>query len=460
MGVREEFSLADLGDERLNQRLLHLADCFESRHGESILTSCRDWKTSKSAYRFFDNSRFGEFDIIAPHFESSRARIQKLGEPVLVVHDSTEFNYTHHRETEGLGYLTTGHKNKEHKELFYTEGILMHSSLAMTTDGIPLGLLHQKQWCREYESFHKIRGSGINHSRVPIEEKESYKWIEGVNCSCKGLTPENMIHICDRDADVYELFDHCKSLGTHFVVRAVHSRGTTKKGVKSFSKLSRIPSQGNYTLKIQSSQKRKARVAKIQVRFYKVTLIPPIAKSTRYKPIDVYVVSAKEAYSKDVSDKERINWKILTDLSVESFEQAMQIIEYYQARWNIEIYFKTLKSGFGAERSRLRSASRIKKFISFISVLAWRVFWLTRISRAAPEQKPSICLSKQEISVLTKIEKINGRKLLKSQGLKEFVVAIARLGGYLARNSDPPPGNIVIWRGLMRLNDITMLAEE
>ena len=109
-------------------------------------------------------------------------------------------------------------------------------------------------------------------------------------------------HVCDRDGDVYELFDHCHSKETHFLVRAVHSRGTNRKGVKSFSKLSKTASSGSYTLKIQSSQKRKARVAEIRVKFYKVTLPPPsIAKSKEYDPVELYVVSATE---KKVSKKE------------------------------------------------------------------------------------------------------------------------------------------------------------
>lgn len=457
MNLSAEFSSVDLGDKRLNERLVEVAKCLERHHGSSISFSCGDWKNSKGAYRFFDNDRFSHEEIVAPHFAMTKSRINSLAQKTLVIHDTTQFNYSHHRETEGLGYLTQVHKVDD--ELL-SYGFLMHASLAITPEGIPLGLTYQKQWSRDISNYRKVRSSGKKFTQVPIENKESYKWVEGINASCDGVTTsENLVHVCDRDADVYEVLHNCKEQKTHFVIRAVHGRCTDKQGVCSFDKLSKLSSQGNFKLSIQASQKRKARVANILVKYYKVRIIPPESKSRDYDPIEIYVVSAKERKTKSIPEKERVNWKLLTDLPVRSFKSAMEKISWYQARWNIEVYFKTLKSGFGLERSRLRSIARLNKFAALVSVLAWRVFWLTKVSRNTKENPGDLAYTSNEISVLKKLAAAKGRKLTKNDTLYSFTEEVARLGGYLARKSDPPPGVIVIWRGLQRLHDISLLSK-
>jgi hypothetical protein len=330
MSLKEEFAGVDLGDERLNKRLVELASCFERRHGGGVLLSCPTWKEAKAAYRFFDNGRFDEQAIMAPHCACTAKRVNQLKEPVLVIHDTTEFNYTHHTKTEGLGYMAKISRASTPDADVYTQGFFMHTSLACTTDGIPLGILNNKQWARDISNVRKVRGSGRSHGRVPVKEKESYKWLEGIEAACNGVAcRDNLVHVCDRDADMYELFDNCRALGTHFVVRAVHSRCTTRKGVKCYSRLSRIAAQGRYTLTITSSQKRAARKASILVKFYTVTLLPPVDKASLYKPIELTVVSAKERKTKGVSEKDRVNWKLLTNVPVETYEQAVERIHWY-----------------------------------------------------------------------------------------------------------------------------------
>ena len=155
--------------------------------------------------------------------------------------------------------------------------------------------------------------------------------------------------------------------------------------------------------------------------------------------------------------KDGVSWTLLTNIPVESFQEAVEKVEWYKQRWNIEVYFKTLKSGFGVEEVRLRHIDRIKKYVSFMSVLAWRVFWLSKVSREAPDAKADICFTKEQQKILVRMgEKKSKNKLTLKSSSQEFVRAVAKLGGYLGRNSDPPPGQIVIWRGLMRFNDIIL----
>ncbi len=129
-------------------------------------------------------------------------------------------------------------------------------------------------------------------------------------------------------------------------------------------------------------------------------------------------------------------------------------VNWYKLRWNIEVYFKTLKSGFSVEKSRLRSLERVKKYVAFTSVLAWRIFWISKISRVDCEVNADHCFTKEEQVLLSKLEEQSGRLLGANGSLAKFVKSFARLGGYLARNSDPPPGQQVLWRAMIKFNDI------
>jgi hypothetical protein len=290
---------------------------------------------------------------------------------------------------------------------------------------------------------------------VPVEEKESFKWIKGVNSVVAEFQPERLVHLCDRDADMYELFYNCISLNTNFVIRAVHQRSTMRGKVKVFDRVSRTAACGEYKLHLPKTHKRNARVAKIKVRHYKVKILPPIDKRDDYPPIELYVISAKEHKSM----KDRVDWKLLTNLPVNCFEEALEKINWYKERWNIEVFFKTLKSGFSIERSRLQHIDRLKKFVAFTSVLAWKVFWLSKVSREAPCSKGDYCFTKEQRAILVRFERDVGRfKLKLNSNSNDFVIAFARLGGYLARSSDPPPGPIVLWRAMMRLSDIQIGA--
>jgi IS4 transposase len=456
MSITEEFVGVNLGDKRLNGRIVELARTFEKNHGQSICLSCGKWSSAKAAYRFFDNDRFDEQKILKPHIESTIRRVNDQKGKVLVIHDTTEFNYSHHHKTQGLGYLTS-YKHSRTKQKIYTQGLLMHTSMAMTPAGVPLGLLYQKLWNRDVEKRRKIRNAGKNFTRVPIEEKESYKWIDGINKSNAAFDPDKLVHVGDRDADIFELFDNSRQSGRHFVVRAVHSRCTALKGVRIYSKISTISPQGQYVLNIQGSQKRRARIAKINVRFYKVRVVPPVDKAKDFEPVDLYVVSAKEKGNRNLPLEERVNWKLLTDLPVTNFDNALEKIHWYQTRWAIEIYFKILKSGCGLDKSRLRHGKRIKKFISLMSVVGWRIFWMTKISRTARKEGASHYFTNAEKHILSDLETTRGQRRLKRKGsVQEYTIALARLGGYLARNSDPPPGPIVMWRAMLRLNDMVL----
>src|SRR5260370_2128732 len=123
--------------------------------------------------------------------------------------------------------------------------------------------------------------------------------------------------------------------------------------------------------------------------------------------------------------------------------------------WKIETFNKNLKCGWTAEESQLRTASRVTNRIAIFCILAWRVFWLTEINRSAPEAPPEVALTATEVTLLDQLVKDTARTP-QAPPLSRCLIKFAQLGGYLARASDPPPGNKAIWRGMHRLIDIEL----
>jgi hypothetical protein len=203
-----------------------LLEQIGSHVGQSIPLVCQDWANTKAAYRFFSNDRVSEADILSGHFESTRERLTATNGLVLMLHDTTEFNFKRDKP-ELIGITKT--VNKKGKTGWLTPhtlcGILMHSSLAVTTEGLPLGLGAAKFWTRD-----KFKGTlalkrKINPTRVPIEKKESVRWLENIKQSTELLDdPGRCVHIGDRESDIYELFCTAQEVGTHFLVRTQTDR--------------------------------------------------------------------------------------------------------------------------------------------------------------------------------------------------------------------------------------------
>ena len=159
------------------------------------------------------------------------------------------------------------------------------------------------------------------------------------------------------------------------------------------------------------------------------------------------------------ADRPKIDWKLITDLPVTSRETAVEKLRWYALRWKIETFHKVLKSGCRAEEARLRTAERLVKLIAVFCILSWRVFWMTMLNRSTPNANPSLALTRIETALLDRlVPDHNDHQLRRKNTLSNYLIKIARLGGYVARASDPPPGNTVMWRGLSRLTDIRLGA--
>ena len=226
--IEQELARCEFKDERLGKRFKNLVDQMWSGIGETIPYACQDWANTKAAYRFFSNDRVSEKEILKGHFQSTRDRIDDTSDPILILQDTTEFSYK--RECPHLigstHQLPQQIKANIGKVKGHTMcGILMHSSLAVTTKGLPLGLAAIKFWTRKKFKGTNALKSHINPTRMPIEKKESYRWLENLKQSIELLNkPSRCVHIGDRESDIYELFCTAKEVGTHFLVRTCVNR--------------------------------------------------------------------------------------------------------------------------------------------------------------------------------------------------------------------------------------------
>lgn len=210
--------------------------------------------------------------------------------------------------------------------------------------------------------------------------------------------------------------------------------------------------QGTHRIEVRDRQGRLSE-AVLELRYRQVRLLPPVAKQKQYQPVEVTAIYAQERGTP--KNRERIEWKLLTDLPVTSPEAAVEKLLWYALRWKIEVFHKILKSGCRVEASGLRTAERLVRLIAVCCILSWRIFWMTMINRTQPQAAPTIALTQLELDLLDQLFPEKG-KARAGPALGAYLVRIARLGGYLARAGDPVPGNLVMWRGLARLTDLTL----
>lgn len=450
--AQSELYRAEFGDARLTQRLIQLVEALARRAEASIPQACPCWAQTKAAYRFFANERATPGAIIGAHAASTadRIRTQARSGRILAIQDTTSLDFTPHPGTAGLGYLQGAHRY----------GLLVHTTLAVSTEGLPLGLLDQQTWVRPESEY------GIKHQRKQrtTQQKESRRWIEAERASLAHV-PEDVevVLVADREADIYALVTAPRPAWAHLLIRLAQNRRTTSELGRLWSDLEALPVVDRFDLEVprrheahaRSGSMTPPRQARIEVRAGRVEICKPISggidEAASAPSVVMHAILAREI---DPPQGETgITWRLLTSLAIPEAATAREVIEYYSRRWLVERFHYVLKSGCRVEELQLREASRLERALACYSLVAWRLLSLTYHARIDGDDSCDGHLRRSEWQTLTALE---GKPIpAQAPSLREALGRIARLGGFLGRGGDGEPGVKVLWRGLRRLADIT-----
>ncbi len=447
--ARHEFGGAPLGDVRLSKRLVQSAQMQSEQPMASFPEAVqRDRAAVKGYYRMIDQPADSELtpeNILAPHRERTLRRMQGQ-RTVLCLQDGTDLNFASHGGCAGLGRIS---KNKGSNG---TLGLHMHSLLAVSEEGLPLGVPHI-----QYEA-----PDGQAEQGKPLEERKTFRWIRGLR-ACAALGQEldgvRLVSVLDREADVFALFAEQRRLGAvDLVVRAKHNRSQGKDVPKLFDAVRAEAAQAHLEIHVERLSARTAargqkqrdaraeRVAQVGLR-WKAVELPSTQKGEAAARL--HLVHVRE--ESEPEGAQRLEWFLLTTVEVESRQDAERVLEWYRLRWRIEDWHRVLKSGCKVQELAHRRGERIERAVTINAVIAWRLTLMTLLGRETPELPAEVLFSAMEIAVLEDFAQ--DRKLVSPDTLGRAVLTAAFMGGYLdfKRKTYSAPGHQVLWKGYMRL---------
>jgi hypothetical protein len=457
------FGNTKLGDTRRTRRLVQVANLMQRRPGGSLPQKIRSPKDLRAFYRLMNSDGVTHKVILQAHRKVVLANIEQMDSPVLVLHDATELDYTNHHSLEDLGQIGNGHHR----------GYIAQNSLAVDPNTREVvGLLGQVL-------HHRVRvpkkeGTAKKRER---ESRESRLWLTGTEPLPASW---QLIDVCDQGADTFEFLEHEFNSGRRFVVRAAHNRGiwighdeaaTCESGLlRDFAR--KLPEAGTWTLRVTSKvetktskkkgktkgKKRKARNANMAVAFAPVQIKSPHQKRGNHgnEPLPMWVVRVWEVDPPE--GEERLEWFLLTNESVESFEDAYRVVGWYECRWIVEEYHKGMKTGCKIESPQFTTEAGLKPTIALLSIVTLTLLKMRDASRRADAKtrKATEFISADYVTVLSGWR--HGKERL-GWSVYDFMYALARLGGHQNRKSDHPPGWQTIWEGWRELHAMVCGAE-
>jgi hypothetical protein len=444
--AEQEFGRCRLS-ARLTQRVLRVARDFYARPQATIPHACNgDTASINAAYRLFAHEDANIETLLQSHYAATEERIGRYaGEVVLVAQDTTSVNYTNLAHTLGLGPIGTTADG--------AQGLHLHSSWAMSTQGLPLGFVDAQCWAREAEAFGK---KALRHD-LPIEQKESYRWIKAYRALAavqKRQPRVTLVSVADREADIYELFAEATQdpSGPQLLIRAQHDRALEDETARLFKTITAQPIAGYLHVQIPRQKDRPARQAKLAIRFATLKVCPPQGKA------DLPVLQLQAVYALEEhapKGEEPVDWRLLTTLPVQDFEQATEKVRWYTQRWGIEVFHRTLKSGCRIEDRQLGDAERLEACLAIDMVVAWRICHLVKLGREVPHLPATVYFEEAEWKALVAYHTKKPLPPSQPPTLGKTIHMVAQLGGFRGRKSDGDPGAEVMWRGLQHLDDIT-----
>lgn len=455
----EELSGGPFGDTRLNDRARSMADALAQKPNVSIPAALVTKADIEGCYRFFNNERVTPDKILQPHIEATRKRIDAVSF-VLLVQDTTELDLTRPvQQVQGAGPMDCESRR----------GAFFHPLMAFDSNGVPLGIVGQQSWTRQEISKASKAEKNKKRKQTPFEDKESYRWLQGLRCAAltAAACPETTcVCVGDSESDIYEVFSAAVASeqdNLQLLVRAGQNRNTTEHqdwaeqvrktapvGSQTVTVRARIAKTGQS--KSARGCSREGRTAELEIRKATVELCRP-AHGDRQLPeaITVNIVLCEEANPPEGADA--ISWMLVTTLPIDTDEDVQRIISAYCVRWQIEVYFRTLKSGCKIEYRRFEEIGRVLNCLAFYSVIAWRVMYVCHLGRECPDMDCEVIFEPSEWkSVYTVLDlKVPATGCPK---LNDMVRAVARLGGFIDRPKNEP-GTQTLWIGLQRSYDLS-----
>ena len=456
--AQQEFGEVELGDKRLRDRLIRIAqDRWKKPDASYLEAAGGDRGAIKGYYYFVDGPRetLTPEAILATHRARTIERVM-AHDMVLVVQDTSDLNFSKRPHTTGLGPIGTNQTGAE------SLGLKLHSSLVLTTDGLPLGVLRSDCYAPERKGKEGQRSVGR-----PIEEKKSFRWIEGYrDCVevARQVGTARILSVMDREADIFELFHEAeptrKRVG--LLVRANYNRRLEGSERKLFEELKACRNRAEIEVVIPRQRWKEAKHGKseqegipgreslLTVRFKEVSIQPTRSDLRSKGPVTLSAVYARE---KDPPrGAKSIEWVLLTTEPVRTAKEAARIVELYTKRWRIEEWHRVLKTGCKVQEHQNETAERLQRVTAIDVVLAWRIQLLTLLGREIPDLPCTVFFDEWEVKVLEALEEEQGKRGRKPPfTLGVAILLVAKQGGYLARKSDPPPGSKAIWKGIIHL---------
>ncbi len=438
--AEEEFGGLKVWDARLKHRLYHLAaDFWGDAQSRSLTRRCADRARTVAAYRFFRNPRITMQIILGAHREAVIARMgaQPL---VLVPQDTTSLNYTGHPDTAGLGPI--GNKVEGGPV-----GLVLHNSQAFTPEGVPLGVVSAECWARD-PAEHQTR-------REP-EVRESGKWLAAYR-SLQDLAPQvphtTLVSIGDREADLFELFALARDPASpRLLVRA--NRGRQRQVMSAerltplWAHMAGLNVAGRLALHLPRRGAQAARSAELELRCGPVTLKPP--GNLKESPLALWAVYLCEPAPP--AGVEGVDWLLLTNVPTADLAEAQERVRWYGARWGIEVFHRTLKTGCQIEERQLGFVARLEHCLAIDLVVAWRIYYLTMLGRMDPEAPCTLFFQDPEWQALYSWFHKTTVLPEKPPTLHEATRWVAIKGGFQGRKADGHPGTQVLWQGLQKLD--------
>lgn len=426
-----------MGDERRTARLVEVAAAIAGAPGASLPDALGDWAALKAGYRLLANEAVTYERVIESHLALTRDRCSRPGE-YFMIEDTTSLNFAS-RQAADLGWIGDQEKLK---------GLHLHSTLAVRverwSDGhepevAVVGLLGQRVWART----HPPRRGETQEQRLK-RSRESERWAAVFTEAHR--QGAHWTYIADRESDIFRVIGDCRAHGIDYLIRGCWGRKVAGEERTIFESVATAPILGTFTLDLRSRQGVPGRQARLEVRAVAVRVRPPRRGPKGLEPEGENVIEVREVEAPN--GVEPIHWVLLTSWPIETLSEALRAVRAYARRWLIEEYHKALKTGAGMERSQLSTRGRLEALLGVLAVVAVRLLSMKLLCTSKPaEQVDPTALGPEALGLL---EAKYGRP---KDGWtnRNVLVAIAKLGGFLARKSDGDPGWITIWRGWRKL---------